>query len=131
MSSPEELKLALYPMVRRTTPLSTDAGQVVRVLGTVFVIDQPATAAIVTALPQSVAAATLLAANPARRAATFMNDSPGFLYLKLGVGALLTSYTVKIGPNGFYEIQNPGTTVEVTGLWNTAGPGFCYVTELT
>jgi hypothetical protein len=122
-------------MVRRTTPELDDAGMVVRVvgpiLGPVFVIEQPATASVVSAVAQTVVSTTLLAANPARRAASFMNDSPGFLYLKLGLGALTSSYTVKIGPNGFYEIQHPGVTVDVTGVWGAAGPGFCYVTELT
>lgn len=122
-------------MVRRTTPAADDAGVVARIIGPiagpVSVIEVPAATAVVTAVPAAVVTTTLLVANAARRGAAFFNSSPAaFLFLKLGAGGTSASFTVRIGPQGFYEIQSPGFTGIITGEWSVA-VGSCLVTELT
>jgi hypothetical protein len=83
----------------------------------------------------SIAAATssttLLAANATRKQALTFNDSTANLYLDLTGGtASTTSYTVKVGPGGYFEIPWPVYTGAVTGIWDSAA-GSARVTELT
>jgi hypothetical protein len=106
---------------------------VVRLIGPIVISGIAGAAnSTVTSVPLSVVPVLLLAANANRVGATFFNSSANrFLYLKLGAGASLVSFTVRIGPNGFYEIEFPGYTGDVTGVWNAAGAGACLVTELT
>ena len=70
----------------------------------------------------------LLGATPNRTGATFFNDSNSILYLKLGTGAALTSYTVRLMARDYYELPY-NYTGSVHGIWATAN-GFCRVTEL-
>ena len=70
----------------------------------------------------------LLAANAERTGATFFNDSNAILYLKLGDGAALTSYTVRMMARDYYELPY-NYTGAVHGIWANAN-GFCRVTEL-
>jgi len=72
---------------------------------------------------------TLLAANANRIGASIFNASTALLYVKLGTTASLTSYTVRISTNGYYELVD-GYTGRIDGIWATA-QGFAYVTELT
>ncbi len=71
----------------------------------------------------SVAASTsntlLLANNPLRLGATFYNDSSSVLYLKLGSGATLTDFTIRIFPVSYYEVPF-GYTGEIDGFWVSA-----------
>ena len=135
MPSPEERRLALYPMVRRDAPSATDAAVVARIIGPivgpVFVIETPATIATVSSVPAAAVTTTLLVANASRRQASFFNSSPSsFLFLKLGAAGTSISFTVRVGPQSFYEIPSPGFTGIVTGEWSAA-VGACLVTELT
>lgn len=111
-----------------------DWGVVSRVIGGggFFVVDQvrPPTATR-TSVPQSAIAVVLLANNINRRGAFFFNDSPQPLYIALGAGASLASFTTKIFRNGFYEVQWPAYTGIITGIWGGAGGGTCQITELT
>lgn len=94
--------------------------------------------AVATATLSNVAAVTsstpLAASNTARRGLTVHNDTTGTnsLYLKLGATASTTSFTVKIGPGGYWELPTFGTAVytgTVDGIWDTAA-GNARVTEL-
>jgi hypothetical protein len=79
----------------------------------------------------SASSVTLLAANAARKQATFFNDSTATLYLLLGTGpASATAYTVQLLPQAYFEIPWPVYTGQVTGIWSAAN-GNCRVTELT
>ena len=71
----------------------------------------------------------LLAENKIRLGAMVYNDSAAILYLKLGTGASLTSYTVRMTPYAYYEIPYAyiGT---IHGYWATS-TGNARVTELT
>jgi hypothetical protein len=138
MPDPQERRLTLMPMVRRTAPALDDAGVVARILGAVIgpvnVDIRPATSAVVTSVAASVVTVTLLAANLGAipRQASFYNDSPArVIFLKLGAGASTVSFTVRLMPRAFYEITDPGFDGIVTGVWSAGAGGFCRVTELT
>jgi hypothetical protein len=122
------------PATRDRVPDIDDWGIVARVIGGGgFVIaDQirPANA-VVTTVPQNAATVTLLANNVNRRGGFFWNSSMQPLYLKLGAGATLASFTVKLNWQAFYEIEWAPYTGIVTGIWSGAGGGFCQCTELT
>lgn len=77
----------------------------------------------------STTAVTLLAANTLRKAAIFYSDSSATLYLKLGSGATLTSFTIKLLPDSTFAIPLPVYTGIVTGIWDTA-TGAVAVTEM-
>lgn len=122
--------------VRNDPPVVDDWGLVVRPLlaGLPIIIIDPATfgTAVVTSVPIAVVSTTLLAANASRKAATFYNDSVNrFLYLKWGTPASTTSFTVRIGPGGYYELPQAIYNGIITGIWNAAGAGACRITELT
>lgn len=120
------------PAVRNDPPVPTDWGMVVRLVGPIVITGIAGAAnSTVTSVPQSAVPVALLAANANRVGATFYNASAGFLHLKLGAGASVVDFTVRIGPNSFYEIEFPGYTGAVTGVWTAAGAGACLVTELT
>ena len=123
-----------HPAVRDRVPDIDDWGIVARVIGGGgFVIADQIRPflAVRTTVPQSAVSVTLLANNVNRRGGYFFNDANRPLYLALGAGASLASYTVKIMPNGFYEIPWAPYTGIVTGIWAGAGAGSCQVTEVT
>lgn len=69
----------------------------------------------------STSSVSLLSAQTARAGATFFNDSSAIMYLKYGTTASTTSYTVLVGPNGYYEL--PGPTVyagAIDAIWSAA-----------
>jgi hypothetical protein len=75
---------------------------------------------------------TILASNANRKGMMLFNDSSATLYLKFGATASTTSYTVQIGPNGYYEA--PASVYLYTGImdgiWSAAN-GSARVTELS
>ena len=73
--------------------------------------------------------ATLQAANTARRGLLVFNESTAVLYVKYGATASVTSYTVRIGAGGYWEMPNPVYTGIVDGIWASAN-GAAMVTEL-
>ena len=93
------------------------------------VVTQRAGTATLTNVASSATSVTVLAANTARLGATVMNDSSAVLYLKMGATASVTSYTVKIGAGGYYEVPF-GFSGILDGIWSSAA-GSARVTELT
>jgi hypothetical protein len=81
----------------------------------------------------SVAASTtntiLLPSNTLRLGATIYNDASALLYVKLGVSASLSDFTVKLFPLSYYEVPF-GYTGEIDGIWSNTG-GFARIGELT
>jgi hypothetical protein len=73
---------------------------------------------------------TLLSGNTARRAATIYNDSTVDLYVKFGITASTTSFTVKIGPQGYYEVPT-GYVGRIDGIWASDASGAARITEMT
>lgn len=88
----------------------------------------PSTSATVTPVSSSATVVTLQAANGARRGLTVYNSSNKSLYLKLGSAAALDSFTVRMTPQGYFEVPGNYTGI-VTGIWDSAN-GFAYVTEI-
>lgn len=85
----------------------------------------------VTSVASSATNVTLLASNSSRKAAYFFNDSTTVLYLKFGVTASASSYTVQVAAGYFYEMPTaPVFLGEIDGIWASAN-GNCRITELT
>lgn len=64
-----------------------------------------------------------------RKGATVFNDSAAVLYLALGSAASLTDFTVKIQPDGYYEVPM-GYSGIITGIWASDAGGSARITEL-
>lgn len=71
----------------------------------------------------------LLSTNSIRLGATIYNDSSSLLYLKLGVVASVSDFTIKLFPFCYYEVPF-GYTGEIDGIWASAS-GFARIGELT
>jgi hypothetical protein len=100
-------------------PLPTDA----------TLVGQTASTNAVTSVSASTSNQTLLAANTSRIGATVYNDSSEILYLKLGVIASTTSFTVQMESKTYYETPY-GYTGQIDGLWANA-VGAARIGELT
>lgn len=108
--------------------LGSPGGTPLSVTGSFTANFDPSTSATVSQVASSATVVTLQAANGNRRALTVYNDGTKNLYLKLGSAASLTSFTVKIGARGYYEVPGNYTGI-VTGIWDVAS-GEAYVTEV-
>lgn len=73
---------------------------------------------------------TILAANANRLGATIENNSNGNLFLALGAAGTLTSFTVRMVPDAYYEVPFHFTGI-ITGEWTAGAVGNAQVTELT
>lgn len=73
---------------------------------------------------------TLLASNASRLGATVYNDSTVNLFVKLGATASLTSFTVRLTPNAYYEVPYNYTGI-IDGIWASDASGSARITELT
>jgi len=87
------------------------------------------TASAVTQVAGSLVVVTLKALNAARKGLTLYNEGNQAWYVKLGAAATLTSFTVKILRDGYYEVPF-GYTGIVTGIQAVSSSSL-YVTELT
>lgn len=88
-----------------------------------------ASTSTVTSVAGAAADTMLLAYNVNRLGATIFNDSTATLYLKLGTGSSLTSYTVQILPDAYYEV--PYNYIgQINGYWDST-VGNARITELT
>lgn len=85
--------------------------------------------ATVTSVASSATSVTLLAAS-ARRGATIYNDSTQVLYMKFGITASNTSYTVQLASGDYWEMPYPIYTGRIDGIWASAN-GNARITELT
>jgi len=71
----------------------------------------------------------LLAVNANRLGASIFNDSSSLLYIKLGTTASITSYSVKLYPNSYWEVPS-NYDGEIDAIWSVAN-GNARITELT
>jgi hypothetical protein len=86
----------------------------------------------VTSVPSSATSVTLLASNPSRKGAIFYNTSTQLCYVKFGVTASLTSFTIIIQPSSSLTLNNtPIYTGEIDAIWVAGDLGSMFVTELT
>lgn len=82
------------------------------------IADQTATTATVASSATSVT--LFAAATGSLNGRTVWNDSTQTLFLKFGVTASSTDYTVQLPANGFYEFPLPIYGGEVDGIWASA-----------
>lgn len=83
-----------------------------------------------TSVASSATSVTLAAANPGRKGATIFNDDANTLYMKLGPTASLTSYTVKIPQDCYWEMPaDLDYTGVIDGIWSAAGVGAARIGE--
>lgn len=109
------------------------AGSSANVLGSVAISKyQAPNAAARSNVTAATVDSTLLAPNTARMGAALVNDVNADCYVGLSTVAVTTaSYTVKVGPGGYYEVPF-GFTGGVRGFWlSTLSSGSMRVTELT
>lgn len=107
-----------------STPAGTEGGVITRN------IPIKAATSAVTSVADAAANQTLLAANVARLGATIHNDSTVILYLKLGATASLTSFTVKMAADSYYEVPFSYVGI-IDGIWASDAAGSARITELT
>lgn len=99
--------------------------------GSLYTKDSLASTATLANVASSGSSVTLLAANAARLGAMVFNDSTSVLYLKMGVTASTSSYTVQIASNGYYELPAGHVyTGRIDGIWSSAN-GNARLTELS
>lgn len=96
---------------------------------TVVEFQTASTSSSVTQVSSNVSSVTLAASNDSRKHLTVFNDSEAVLYLKCGTTASSSSYTVRVQPNGYYDVPDRYTGI-VSGAWASAD-GYAYVTEFT
>jgi hypothetical protein len=82
-----------------------------------------------TTVAASATSVTLVAENTNRVGVTITNDSVAVLYLKLGVTASTTSYTVQLQRYDYYEVPY-GYRGRIDGIWSAA-TGNARITELS
>jgi len=117
-----------FPVTQSVQIGGIDNGVVIPVTGSFTMNFDPSTSATVTEVASSATVVTLQAANGSRRGLTVFNSSNKTLYLKLGSGAALNSFTVKMSSQGYYEVPGNYTGI-VTGIWDSVN-GNAYVTEI-
>ena len=85
--------------------------------------------AVSSAVTGSTNSSVLLYSNDSRLKVCFYNHSTAAMFLKLGDGATVTSFTVKLGSGSYYETPLPIHTASITATWDAAA-GSVYITEL-
>ncbi len=68
----------------------------------------------------SASSVTLFAAAGSVKGRTIYNDSTAVLYVKVGVTASATSYTVQLAAGDYYEFPQPVYGGVVDGIWAAA-----------
>lgn len=82
-------------------------------------VTRPSTATLAN-VASSATNVTLFAASSNALGRTIYNDSTAVLYVKFGVTASATSYTVQIAAGGYYEFPQPAYAGQVDGIWASA-----------
>lgn len=99
--------------------------------GTFATKETRAATSAVTSVSDTASSTTLLAANANRLGATVYNDSTVALYLKLGATASLTSFTVKMAADSYFEVPFSYTGI-IDGIWaSDTGGGTARISELS
>jgi hypothetical protein len=77
--------------------------------------------AVVSSVASSATVVTLFNGNGGVKVRTIFNESSAKLYVKFGVTASLTDYTVQVAAGGYYEFPQPALyNGLVTGIWDAA-----------
>lgn len=86
--------------------------------------------ATLTNVQSKITSETLVAGNENRTQLTIYNDSTANVFIKLGLGASSTSFSIKIAAGGYFELAGGSTVYSgpVSCMWDAAN-GFARVTE--
>lgn len=100
--------------------------------GTWTIATAPTTAGTSTNTNVAASASTgqLLAASAGRLGATLYNDADKSVYVKLGTTASATSFTVRLLPDGFFQVPF-GYTGRIDAIWDTGPTGSMRISELS
>jgi len=82
-----------------------------------------------TKVQAGIVAQTLVEENGNRVGLLIFNNSPETLYVKFENEATYTDFTLKIDPNGLYEMPLNYFTGKISGLWDDQ-TGFAMITEV-
>lgn len=107
--------------------VSTEDKAVLDAISAPFV---PTATATLTALASSTASAQLLASTAGRRGLILYNTDANAVLIKYGTTAAATSFTVRIDPDGYWEMPLPIYTGRIDAIWEADGTGSLYATEL-
>ena len=80
-------------------------------------------------IPSSTSAQTFVADNGNRVGLMIYNNSTANLYIAVNFTATTSDFSIKMAPNGYYEMPRGYYTDEVTGIWDAA-EGSALVTEI-
>lgn len=98
--------------------------------GNLRVVTNKAGTSAVTSVAQATSNTVILASNTSRVFASVYNETGQKMYIKLGTTASVTSYTIQLMPNSYWEVPNDYTG-EIDAVWQGSGSGNARVTELT
>ena len=87
------------------------------------------TTTAVSRINASISSVRLLEINSNRRMAFFFNDSTSAMYLKMGITASTTDFSVKIAAGGYLELPQPSYDGIIDAIWDAAN-GAAQVTEV-
>jgi hypothetical protein len=87
------------------------------------------TSATLTNVSGSATSVSVFSSSSTAKQRIVWNDSTATLYLKFGTTASVTSATVAIPPNGYYEFPQPLYRGAVDGIWSSA-TGTARITEM-
>lgn len=100
------------------------------VTGTLVITEGTVATSVVTRVPSSLSSQVLVAANPLRQGLLLYNDSTASQYVKFGITATNTDFTVLLVPKVFYEVAQPIFVGRIDVI-STSTNGAIQVTELS
>jgi hypothetical protein len=90
---------------------------------------------VTTTLAASTSGVLLLTRNPQRTAASIFNGANTTLYLVFDRNPAISNYSIKLLPNGLYELPSLGAsgvyTGDLWGIWDGIPAGNARVSEMT
>lgn len=116
-----------------TNVIGTSMSNPIYVSGAVDVIYNTNPGATVTSVLSSATVITLLSASTGNRRGVMMfYNGTKNLFVKLGTGASLTSFSFRMAAKSYYELPFNYTGI-ITGIWDSAGgaDNFVNITEIT
>ena len=83
-----------------------------------------------TSVNSAATSANVIAANAARKGLLAFNTDENAVLLKYGTTASVTSFTVRLPSNGYWEMPQPVYTGAIDAIWEADGSGALKLTEL-
>lgn len=113
-----------------TGSLQTTLPGLMNVTGSVYADLRPAlTGSSTPFVAASITTVTLFPANPARRGATVYNNTNKYMYLRMGVSASTSNFSVKMPRDAYFEAPFNYTGV-ITAVWEAGVSGNAQLSEI-